>query len=179
MPKCAYTICSESGAQDQVTESVSIFNVIEKLRLAPPTKPNSESQADGPKGERPFSIRVTSVWFREESDPEEGDYEAEIILRFPDSIEVPVGEKFNFKMKMLKRIYLPSLELSRATGLGFLEVVCRVRQVGKNEWHSDSASILLYAEGADKDEIIAFINSQRKQSSTDESSGHNSRGIDL
>ncbi len=140
MPRPAYMICSEGGADDKFTSLSSYFNVLEKIIIVkmPPLKPGQGIGANR------SVVRFTAVWMRNDDDSEAQEYEHQLAIILPPNnkeITQPV-QRIRFSTPFHK-IFSPDLGILPFEGPGLLIVESRIRRVGDQEWSRQSFPIFV------------------------------------
>ncbi len=147
MPKPVYIICAEGVTEDKRTNLLSFFNIVEKL-IAEPLSEKGEKPSKSPI----FQLRTVAVWMREESDPVDQEFEAQLQLIMPPNDEIvtaPNISRFRFKEgSFLVRITLQFMGDPPIKGAGVLRVVCLVRPVGSEEWQRQEYPIIVQIKEA-------------------------------
>ncbi len=148
MPRPGYIICASSGAIDGKTNRSSMFDLLEaivvhpkKLSLSPPTtaasEPDLQVSADILKALfEANTIRVLSVWVRDEGDTPEVVYESQLACVAPsgeDLLAIPSAQFFFTKPfhRLIAR-GVPLMLDYPAPGLYHFE--SRVRRQGETDW---------------------------------------------
>lgn len=154
MAKPLYIICAESAVEDKRTNLLSLFNILEKF--------TAQVKVIRVKGDkiirRPlFRFRSVAVWMREESDPWDQEFEAQLQLILPpDETEItgaPEMARFKFKEgRPLQRISMEFEGDPPFKGPGILRVISRIRPVGSEEWLQQEYPIIVEFEEAKPDE---------------------------
>lgn len=133
MPKPIYIICSESGSEDRVTNSVSHFNVLEQieLRAVPEPAPGQPTLILAP------AFQVDSVWLREDTDDPEQLFECEVVFHLPEVKGMVVSatkfafEKPRYRYTVRASSVIGRDELSKfGKNAGIFVAECRVRKFG-------------------------------------------------
>jgi len=134
MPIPVYVMCSASGAVDQRTNLVSLFNIIEAIQVYAEGAPDEEIRSQPGRGNTLF---VMAVWMREESDPPGAKYDGEVVLLAPNGdVLVAAGAgAFEFPPDdLFYRFQVPNFPLVGFPSLGVSRVEARIRLTGTNEW---------------------------------------------
>jgi hypothetical protein len=143
VPRPIYIICSQTGALDQYTNGISIFNVIESIKGSE-IKPPSEG---GVVFIKPLSMRIVAAWLREEADGPEQEFEAHLDVHAPNSNDLIAHVQFPlFKFTAsVHRLVVPELAFAPTTDLGpgLLRFECKIRRVGETEWLSCQEYVVL------------------------------------
>src|SRR5262245_49785220 len=122
MPIPAYVMCSSSGAVDQRTNLVSLFNVVEAIDVYAAGTPEKDIKTQAGRGN---SLFVMAVWLREDADLPSAKYDGEIAIILPTGEElVTVGARdFEFPQSdVFFRFQAPTVPLVGFPSLG----ICRV-----------------------------------------------------
>jgi hypothetical protein len=136
MPLPVYILCSESGSEDKETGLLSLFNVIDKLRVNTGAMPMPLTAA-------PITqLRITAVWMREQGD-DGNEFEFEVIFRPPKGDEIKAMRgTFSFAMP-LYRIIARVIGMFPIQGEGVLWIENRVRKVGAGGWRKQESPIFI------------------------------------
>jgi hypothetical protein len=133
MPRPLYMICASSGALDQYTNTMSLYRVIESVRLrAIQPQPGSLVILS------PLSMLIVAAWVKEPQDEPEQTFEAEIGGFMPGN----EGELFSTSFPPFKfetpvhRLIVPELKIppTLPASSGLLRFESRIRRAGETEW---------------------------------------------
>lgn len=129
-----YIICSEGGALDQLTNSVSIFGIIETLRFADLNQVKGNSESPG-RGSPWINIRMTAAWKRDESDAGT-TFEHQTLLWLPGEEQSKVVLEGSFVFKHERHRFVAEM-VAPGTGIeGTIRVENRIRELGQEQWLS-------------------------------------------
>jgi len=133
MPKPAYIICSESGAEDRHTGLVSLYNLVDRIQLNRGTQPHATAT--------PISqLRLTASWMRESAD-EDKEFEFEAAAISPSGDETHLGRgSFIFNL-MFYRLNIRMLGLFPIKGDGLFWLEVRIRRAGSKTWQVQRAPL--------------------------------------
>ncbi len=127
MARAIYIICSESGAIDQETGRVSLFNVFEKISVGT----LDEVRKLGVPGS--LVLCVTAAWAPEDGDMDE-PFEHETALLPPGADNEAVVTKGHFVFKTFVHRFLTRVMDPPIGQSGTLHVEHRIRKVGQDNW---------------------------------------------
>lgn len=142
MPLPAYMICCQSGIEDKETNLVSLYFVVDLLRLSPlpqPKTPGEVVYVDA------LPLRIVASWLKCEGDTDDQEFDTETRLVSPNGDSVPLtGTRFKFGPVLFYRftVKAPRQLPINSPGIWWLEN--RVCKVGAEEWVSQKYPI--YAE---------------------------------
>lgn len=137
MPKPVFIICSQSGSDDRFTGLLSLFNVIDRIRIA-----RRSEHIGGASLSTTPRFRVTASWLREDPDKSR-EFEYEVLALLP-----PTGSEFTLR----KGTFIFNRPFKRLTAKiikpipfeeGVLTVQCRVRLLGENQWIVQETPIVI------------------------------------
>ncbi|HET6248534.1 MAG TPA: hypothetical protein VFE47_12605 [Tepidisphaeraceae bacterium] len=133
MARPIYILCAQGTSEDRTSGSITIFGVIEKLRISKTAHPAMMPL---------LQMRVVAAWAREENDIGR-DFEWSVEFRTPTGAEVSVGSgKFTFESPNC-RINANIVGQMPIEGTGTLMVTAKIRSVGKGEWSSQEYPIIV------------------------------------
>ena len=149
MPRPGYIICAASGALDQYTNAVSIFNIIEGIRLqtvtvtlgtSAPVSAGGDSSATpvmptaGPIV-RAESMRIVATWIKEAEDTVEEEFQPRLVGFYPQgNVEVFHADFAPFRFaQSIHRLFVPDTVVPPLVA-GLFRIECRLRRVIEEEW---------------------------------------------
>jgi hypothetical protein len=139
MPRPVFIICAQSGSEDKDTHLLSMFNIMERIIIAP------LPEGSDPLTTQPTNtLRVAAAWMRTEGDVPQKEFEHQMVFR-PPSGQPPVTTeivRFRFDKPYYRATAITSGFLFFA-GMGILLVESRIRPVGTEEWLSQDYPILV------------------------------------
>jgi len=142
MPRPVLIVCAQSVAQDATTNLLSIFNVVEKVVLAP------QETDIARRTPLPQSMTAVAIWMKDERDAGvQLEHQFQFIIP-PDGREVltPIHPYQFDDHKHLGR-FICHLNGLPIEGPGLARIINRIRIAGEgNEWISQEYPILAVAE---------------------------------
>jgi hypothetical protein len=126
MPRPGYVMFANSGANDQVTNLVSLFDIIEIINVYQPDQPIQMMTAK--------PNRIVVAWLRQDGDSDADRFEGQIACVNPDGTDLfaAVAEPFSFTSPFY-RWTVPVLPFG-FNALGIHQIEARLRRVGQQEW---------------------------------------------
>ena len=135
MPKPVYIVCSLSGAEDTATGLISLFHVLETIRVI--------RQDPGQRRDAP-TVRTTAVWMRTEDDDPSDEYEFQSVFRQPSdgTEQILKAGQFSFGKPIFR--FVTEITFANFPGPGVLTAIHRIRKIGEgSKWISQEFPILL------------------------------------
>lgn len=135
MPKPLFIICSQGGSEDKASGSLSLFNIVEKIKIS--KKLHS--------GMMPmFQFRITSVWMREPEDTADREFEWSVVVCAPiTNSELTVGSGVMTFDSPTYRITANILGPMPIDGAGTLRAISRIRVPGATEWNCQEYPVIV------------------------------------
>ena len=134
MPLPAYFVCSEGISVDRDANKITLFSVSESMQIIP-TELLAQLQQSAHQIIPPATLRIVSVWMREDSDIPETQYEHQFVFHFPKTEEIVLGQTpFTFTTARFHRLLSPPLFIPGFPGPGILKVEARIRKTGEPNW---------------------------------------------
>jgi hypothetical protein len=129
MPRPAYVMFANSGANDQVSNLVSLFDVIEIVNVFQPNAPIQMPQVG-----TTMLNRIVVAWLRLDGDSDADRFEGQIAVVNPDGTDLFVvpTEAFSFTSPFF-RWTAPVMPFG-FSALGLHQIEARLRRVGQQEW---------------------------------------------
>jgi hypothetical protein len=137
MPTPAFILCSQIATPDPGTGALMAINLIEVIRLVPPTVP-ATPLPPLPQGLLPLSgATVTASWLRDPEDDPKQDYEVQIGLHIPGRPEgeyVPVAETVIRFEGRTRRVIIDHVPLRGLHEAKTLQIEAKLRKRGEEKW---------------------------------------------
>ena len=136
MPSPVFIICSEGGSIDRHTNSLSIYDVIDKIAFRV-VDPRDSGKQDGPaKVEGRLvsvnSLRMTAVW-RQSAGDEGQVFEFKTVIRMPGADEIVAGKgELVFKTPLHRVLSTFQSEMPKQSGE--ISVKSLIRRLPDGEW---------------------------------------------
>ncbi len=130
MPRPAYVMFANSGANDQVSNLVSLFDIIEIVNVF---QPNAPIQFPPPVGTTNLN-RIVVAWLREDGDSDADRFEGQIAVVNPDGTDLfaVIAEAFSFTSPFFR--WTAPVPPFGFNALGIHQIEARLRRVGEQQW---------------------------------------------
>lgn len=145
MPRPGYILCAASGALDQYTSAVSLFGIVETIIFE-----NVQGVPGVVQTIHQVSVRAVALWWREETDTDEIEYQYQLIAHYPQREEPVILAEFTpFRFTQpVHRLFVPEMGFPQHFAPGVLRIEGRLRRADEEEWRWSHSCEILIQQGA-------------------------------